>query len=67
MISIIKDQGFELMYSVPYFLKLLEETEGGTEALRKLKMVLFAGSSCPDALGNRLVDAGVHLVSVYGS
>ena len=67
MLAIINDQGFELMYSVPYSLKLLEETEGGTEALKRLQMVLFAGSSCPDALGDRLVDAGVHLVSVYGS
>ncbi|KAI0843104.1 L-aminoadipate-semialdehyde dehydrogenase [Hypoxylon sp. FL0890] len=54
-------------HSVPYSLKLLAESEHGIDLLRRCKVVLFGGSSCPDELGNRLVDAGVYLVGHYGA
>ncbi|KUJ18380.1 acetyl-CoA synthetase-like protein [Mollisia scopiformis] len=57
----------ECFYGVPYALKLLAETESGVEVLRKCKLVLFGGSSCPDDLGDRLVEAGVYLVGHYGA
>lgn len=57
----------ESFHGVPYALKLLSESERGIAALRNCKLVLFGGSSCPDDLGNKLVDAGVYLVSHYGA
>ncbi|KAF6835139.1 Iterative polyketide synthase CazM 2 [Colletotrichum musicola] len=55
------------LHCVPYALKLLAETEGGIEALKRLKLVLYGGSSCPDDLGDRLVEEGVYLVGHYGA
>lgn len=57
----------EIFYGVPYALKVLGESARGIEALKACKLVLFGGSSCPDDLGNRLVDAGVNLVGHYGA
>jgi acyl-coenzyme A synthetase/AMP-(fatty) acid ligase len=57
----------ESFHGVPYALKLLSESEPGIAALRKCKLVLFGGSSCPDDLGDRLVKSGVYLVSHYGA
>ncbi|KAK9367371.1 hypothetical protein V1509DRAFT_185320 [Lipomyces kononenkoae] len=57
----------EIFYGVPYALKLLGESESGINVLKTFKIVLFGGSSCPDDLGDRLVEAGVHLVAHYGS
>lgn len=60
----LKPSGF---HGVPYALKLLGEDRRGIEVLRACKVVMFAGSSCPDGLGNRLVEAGIYLVSHYGA
>ena len=57
----------ESFLGVPYALKLLGETERGISALRKCKLVLFGGSSCPDDLGDHLVEEGVYLVGHYGA
>ncbi|QSZ28851.1 hypothetical protein DSL72_003356 [Monilinia vaccinii-corymbosi] len=57
----------ESFHGVPYALKLLAESESGIDALRKCKLVLFGGSSCPDDLGDRLTQAGVYLVGHYGA
>ena len=57
----------ESFHGVPYVLKLLSETDGGTAELAKCEQVLFGGSSCPDALGDLLVNAGVPLISHYGA
>lgn len=56
-----------ILYTVPYALKIVSESEGGIEALQKLQAVVYIGSSCPQALGDRLVNAGVVLCSFYGS
>lgn len=56
----------ESLHCVPYSLKLMSETDGGIDELKKLKMVMFGGSSCPDELGDRLTEAGVYLVGQYG-
>lgn len=58
---------FEIFYGVPYALKVLAETKEGIEFLRKFKVVMFAGSACPDALGDMLVRNDVNLVSHYGT
>lgn len=57
----------ESLHCVPYALKLMAETDRGIEVLRRCKLVLFGGSSCPDDLGDKLVDAGVYLVGHYGA
>ncbi|KAJ0299763.1 hypothetical protein COL516b_008880 [Colletotrichum fioriniae] len=64
MINYIKP---EIFHVVPYVVKLLAETDEGIRALASVKLVLFGGSSCPDDLGDRLVNNGVYLVGNYGS
>ncbi|KAF2704788.1 male sterility protein [Pleomassaria siparia CBS 279.74] len=65
--SILQKHKFEIFYGVPYALKLLAETDEGIELLRQLKVVMYGGSPCPDALGDLLVERGVNLVSHYGA
>ena len=55
------------MCAVPYVLKLLREQESGIEALKKVPLVMFTGSQCPDDLGDYLVEHGVTLMSFIGS
>lgn len=57
----------EMLSAVPYVLKLMVETEEGIELLTKPDVVLFAGSGCPDDLGDQLVEKGVNLVANYGA
>lgn len=57
----------ESFHCVPYALKVLAETEDGVEALRRCRLVLFGGSSCPDELGDMLVERGVYIVGHYGA
>ncbi|KAL6415833.1 hypothetical protein AUP68_00035 [Ilyonectria robusta] len=57
----------ELFHCVPYVVKLLAEADEGVRALAKLKLVLFAGSGCPDDLGDLLVQNGVKLAGNYGT
>lgn len=57
----------ESLHCVPYALKLLAESSDGIEALRRCKLVLYGGSSCPDELGDRLVENDVYLVGHYGA
>ena len=57
----------ESFHGVPYGLKLLAENERGISELRKCKQVVFGGSSCPDDLGDRLVEHGVNLIAHYGA
>jgi thioester reductase-like protein len=56
----------EIFNCVPYLLKLLCETEDGINELAKAQLVLYAGSGCPDDVGDLLVSKGVNLVQNYG-
>jgi thioester reductase-like protein len=56
----------EIFNCVPYLLKLLCESEDGIDELAKVKLVLYAGSGCPDDVGDLLVKRGVNLVQNYG-
>ncbi len=67
LLNIMLRYDFEIFYGVPYALKILGESPEGIAALAKLKVVMFGGSACPDALGNRLVEHGVNLISHYGT
>ncbi|KAI2467247.1 L-aminoadipate-semialdehyde dehydrogenase [Annulohypoxylon bovei var. microspora] len=67
LISAMEQFGPESFHCVPYSLKVLAESEHGIDLMRRCKLVLFGGSSCPDDLGDKLVDAGVYLVGHYGA
>ncbi|KAL5334466.1 hypothetical protein BJX70DRAFT_391380 [Aspergillus crustosus] len=67
LVDIMRSHSFEIFYGVPYALKLLAESKEGIAALASLKAVMFGGSSCPDSLGDLLVENGVYLISHYGS
>ncbi|EXJ67997.1 uncharacterized protein A1O5_08612 [Cladophialophora psammophila CBS 110553] len=67
LLRILTDHQFEIFLAVPYALKLLSETQEGVDALAALKVVMFGGSACPDALGNLLTEGGVNLISHYGT
>ena len=56
----------EIFHCVPYILKLLCDTDEGIEELAKAKLVMYAGSGCPDDVGDLLVNRGVNLVQNYG-
>ncbi|KAF2846669.1 acetyl-CoA synthetase-like protein [Plenodomus tracheiphilus IPT5] len=57
----------DLFHCVPYVLKLLAESNEGIAALAKVNFVIFAGSACPDDLGDKLVRQGVNLNANYGA
>jgi acyl-coenzyme A synthetase/AMP-(fatty) acid ligase len=57
----------EIVWTVPYVLKLVAEKEDGIEALKKCWMVSSSGSRCPDDLGDMLTKSGVFLGLLFGS
>lgn len=57
----------EVLYAVPYGLKLLSESEESMKVLARLQLVMFGGSSCPKPIGDKLAQNGVRLVSHYGT
>lgn len=66
LISALEVAHPELLLTVPYGLKLLSESQSGLIALRGCTVISFAGSACPDELGDYLSACGVNLVSTYG-
>ncbi len=52
---------------VPYGLKLIAENRKGIDALKTCKVVAFAGSGCPDELGDFLTNEGIKLVGGFGT
>ncbi|RPA99529.1 acetyl-CoA synthetase-like protein [Choiromyces venosus 120613-1] len=67
MIAGLKATRPDMLYSVPYTLKLVAETDEGIEAMKICKLICYGGSSCPEELGDKLTAAGISLLSVYGS
>ncbi|KPM40567.1 hypothetical protein AK830_g5985 [Neonectria ditissima] len=67
LVGMIEAAKADLFHCVPYVVKLLAEAEEGVRALATFKLVLFAGSGCPDDLGDRLVKNGVKLAGNYGT
>ncbi|KAJ5528079.1 hypothetical protein N7513_012238 [Penicillium frequentans] len=57
----------QVLYAVPYALKLLSESEEGLKCMAPLELVMFGGSSCPKPIGDLLVQNGVRLISHYGT
>lgn len=67
LIESLKATQPQSLHCVPYALKLMAETPGGIDELKKLSLVMYGGSSCPDDLGDRLTEAGVYVVGQYGT
>ncbi|GLB11781.1 putative NRPS-like protein biosynthetic cluster [Aspergillus tubingensis] len=68
LLATLKDhQEIEILYAVPYALKLLSESDEGLHMMARLELVMFGGSSCPKPIGDKLVQNGVRLVSHYGT
>ncbi|RFN48904.1 linear gramicidin synthase subunit d [Fusarium flagelliforme] len=53
--------------SVPYVLQMLSEEFGGLEILQSMDLVGVGGAALPPAVGDRLVEADVNLLSRMGS
>ncbi|CAG8156043.1 unnamed protein product [Penicillium nalgiovense] len=68
LLSTLKEyQEIQVLYGVPYALKLLAEIDEGLQQMARLELVMFGGSSCPKPIGDTLVQNGVRLVSHYGT
>ncbi|KAK3643505.1 hypothetical protein LTR22_015607 [Elasticomyces elasticus] len=57
----------QVLYTVPYVVKLMAESTQGTELLAGLNNVVMSGSACPKPIGDKLAHAGVMLVTHLGS
>ncbi|PHH91700.1 hypothetical protein CDD83_10617 [Cordyceps sp. RAO-2017] len=53
--------------SVPYVAQRLAEEDAGIKLLRSMDLVGVGGAAVPAAVGDRLIDAGVNLLSRFGS
>ncbi|KAF5623227.1 nonribosomal peptide synthetase [Fusarium sp. NRRL 25303] len=53
--------------SVPYVLQMLSEEYGGIEILQTIELVGVGGAALPPAIGDKLVEEGVNLLSRMGS
>jgi acyl-coenzyme A synthetase/AMP-(fatty) acid ligase len=67
MTAAIKAANPEIVWTVPYVLKLLAEKRDGIEALKACKVVSCSGSRCPDELGNLMVSEGIHFGTNFGA
>lgn len=53
--------------SVPYVLQMLAQEEKGLELLQTMELVGVGGAALPESIGDKLVKAGVNLLSRLGS
>ncbi|KAK5004059.1 hypothetical protein LTR28_009394, partial [Elasticomyces elasticus] len=67
LLATLREHDIQILYAVPYALKLLAESEEGIKLLAALEIVMFGGSACPKLIGDKLVAQGVRLVSHYGT
>ncbi|KAK4999986.1 hypothetical protein LTR66_001074 [Elasticomyces elasticus] len=67
LLATLQKHDIQILYAVPYALKLLAEGEEGIKLLASLETVMFGGSACPKLIGDKLVAQGVRLVSHYGT
>lgn len=63
----IKAANPDIIWTVPYVMKLLAEKPDGIDAVKNCRFVSTGGSKFPDELGDMLTDAGVHIGMQYGS
>ena len=63
----IKAANPEIVWTVPYVLKLLAEKRDGIEVLKLCKVVSCSGSRCPDELGDLMIKEGIHFGTAFGA
>lgn len=63
----VKAANPDIMWTVPYVLKLLAEKPDGIDAIKNCRFVSSGGSKLPDELGDMLTEAGVHIAMQFGS
>lgn len=64
--SVLENVKPEVLFAVPYVLKLIAESQRGLDALRACGTVTSSGSACPDELGNLLAENDIHYVTSLG-
>ncbi|KAJ1302971.1 hypothetical protein OPQ81_003262 [Rhizoctonia solani] len=52
---------------VPAFLEIWSQEEAAVAHLRQMKSIMFGGGPLAEAIGNKLVNQGVHIHSCYGA
>ncbi|KAF1836439.1 acetyl-CoA synthetase-like protein [Decorospora gaudefroyi] len=57
----------DLLFCVPYVLKLLADSDQGLNVLADIDLIMYGGSACPDDLGDKLVKHGINLCANYGA
>lgn len=57
----------DLLFCVPYVLKLLADSDEGIRCLADIDLIMYGGSACPDDLGDKLVQNGVNVCANYGA
>ncbi|CAE6377482.1 unnamed protein product [Rhizoctonia solani] len=55
------------MVCVPAFLEMWSQEEAAVAHLRQMKSIMFGGGPLAEAIGNKLVNQGVHIYSCYGA
>lgn len=63
----IKAANPEIIWTVPYVMKLLVEKPDGIDTMKNCRFASTGGSKFPDELGDMLTGAGVHIGMQYGS
>lgn len=63
----VKAANPDIVWTVPYVLKLLAEKPDGIDAIKRCRFVSSGGSRLPDELGDMLTDTGVHVGMQFGS
>lgn len=67
LITALEEIKPQIVFAVPYILKLLAESDQGIKSLCACEVVSSSGSQCPDELGDHLVAQGVNLISLFGA
>jgi hypothetical protein len=63
LLGTLKHQDIEVLYAVPYALKLLSESNKGLKVLARLGLVMFDGSTYPKPIGDTIIQNSVCLIS----
>jgi thioester reductase-like protein len=68
LVKTLREHGdIQIMFAVPYICRLLADSDEGVELCKRLEFLFSGGAICPKPTGDKLAQAGVNLVSHYGS
>lgn len=57
----------QMLLTVPYTCRLLAESDEGIALCKRLELLFSGGALCPKPIGDKLAQAGINLVSHWGS